>query len=55
MNIGNFIGNLLTVGFILATMGTLSEVANSFKKEAVRGHREMISIGSLNRQLIKGR
>lgn len=51
--IGKLIGNLITIGFILGSLGTLGEVTNALKKGAAK--QEMFSLGDLNRSLIRGK
>ena len=56
MEIGKFIGWLVTVALILGAMGTLSEVTQSLREKAVSSSQTgMISLGSFNRRLISGR
>lgn len=56
MDIGRFIGNLITIGFILATMGTLAEVTTALTKEGRTIHKQgIISIGAMNRCLLRGK
>ncbi len=50
---GKLIGNLLTLGFILATLGTLGEVTQALKKGAAK--QEMFSLAKFNRSLIRGK
>jgi hypothetical protein len=56
MDIGKFIGRLITIGFTLAALGTLREVTLALKREAVYAQQhELISLGAFNRRLIRGR
>lgn len=52
MDIGKLIGNLVAIGLLLATLGTLVEVTNSLKKSAAEDtKRGMFSLGVFNRRL----
>ena len=56
MAIGNLISRLVTIGLILATLGTLAEVTNTLRSKAIEVHQlGVISIGKLNRRLHEGR
>ncbi len=56
MDIGRLMGQLVTIGLILASLGTLAEVTNALKKQGVADHQKgMISLGSFNQHLMQGR
>ncbi len=55
MDIGKFIGHLITIALVLATAGVLVEVTNAIKKEAIDTQRHrMVSLGAFNRRLERG-
>jgi hypothetical protein len=55
MDIGKLIAWTITVGLILASLGTLAEVTAALKMEAVKAHQMgIISLGGFNRRLQRG-
>jgi hypothetical protein len=46
---------LIGVGFALASMGTLVEVRDALKKEAITAQKHQFSLGNWNRRLMNGK
>ncbi|MGK5085064.1 hypothetical protein WDW37_17385 [Bdellovibrionota bacterium FG-1] len=55
MEIGKLVGYVLNLALILAVVGLLREATITLKREAATTQSQMISLGTFNRRLHRGR
>lgn len=54
MDIGKFIGHVLSLAMILGTLGLLRVATVELKKEAISSQSNTVSLGAFNRRLQRG-